>query len=51
MIVKTMQLGNTEIAVCDDAYKDKKPEDIEKILERISLNIKEAVVRQENLQK
>lgn len=34
-IVEEYKIGNTTIKICDSAYKDKTPEDINKILERI----------------
>lgn len=34
-IVEEYKIGNTTIKICDAAYKDKTPEDIEKILKRI----------------
>ena len=37
MIVQEYKIGNTTIKISDDAYKDKTPEDIKKILERISV--------------
>jgi hypothetical protein len=35
MLVKKYKIGNTEIEIHDDAYKDKTKEDIDKILRRI----------------
>lgn len=35
-VVKTYQFGNTRIKICDDAYRDKTPEDIQRILDRIA---------------
>ena len=35
-IVEEYMLGNTKIQICDEAYKDKTPEDIERILKRIT---------------
>ncbi|MDI3312550.1 MAG: hypothetical protein QJR05_14150 [Thermoanaerobacterium sp.] len=34
-IVEEYKIGNTTIKICDSAYKDKTPEDIERILKRI----------------
>ena len=33
-IVEKYKIGNTTIKICDDAYKDKQEEDVEKILKR-----------------
>jgi len=35
-VVKEFMIGNTTIKICDDYYRDKTPEDIEKILMNIS---------------
>lgn len=35
-IVEEYKIGNTTIKICDDAYKDKTPEQIEKVKERIT---------------
>lgn len=37
MIVQEYKIGNTTIKINDDAYRDKTPEDIKKILERINV--------------
>lgn len=37
MVVEEYKIGNTTIKICDDAYRDKTPEDIKKILERINV--------------
>lgn len=34
--IETYKIGNTTIKICDDAYKDKTPEDIQTILKRIT---------------
>lgn len=36
MIVEQFKLGNTRISICDDCYKDKTQEDIERIIQRIT---------------
>lgn len=35
-IVDEYKIGNTTIKICDAAYKDKTPEDMQKILERVT---------------
>ena len=35
-IVEEYMIGNTKIKICDAAYIDKTPEDIEKILKRLT---------------
>jgi len=35
-IVKSYKIGNTKIEICDSAYKNNTPEDIEKILNRVT---------------
>lgn len=35
-VVQEYKIGNTTIKICDDAYRDKTPEDIKKILDRIN---------------
>ncbi|MCT8978685.1 hypothetical protein N4T77_19015 [Clostridium sp. CX1] len=35
-VVQEYKIGNTTIKICDDAYRDKTPEDIKKILERVT---------------
>ena len=35
MLVEKYKIGNTEIEIHDDAYKDKTKEDIDKILKRV----------------
>ncbi|MBV7276306.1 hypothetical protein I6U48_25820 [Clostridium sp. PL3] len=36
MIVQEYKIGNTTIKISDDSYKDKTPEDMKRILERIA---------------
>lgn len=36
-IVEEYKIGNTTIKICDEAYRDKTPEDIKRILERITI--------------
>lgn len=36
-VVEEYKIGNTTIKICDDAYRDKTPEDIERIMERIAV--------------
>lgn len=38
-VVKTMKWGNCTIEICDDAYRDLTPEQLEKRKERIKNNI------------
>ncbi|NMA85103.1 MAG: hypothetical protein GX962_14715, partial [Epulopiscium sp.] len=35
-VVKDYKIGNTRIKICDDAYRDKTPEEVQEILRRIS---------------
>ncbi|MFZ5352774.1 MAG: hypothetical protein ACOZCL_08625 [Bacillota bacterium] len=35
-VVEEFMIGNTKIKICDDAYINKTPEDIEKILKRLT---------------
>lgn len=36
MVVDEYKIGNTTIKICDDAYISKTPEEIQKILDRIT---------------
>lgn len=42
-VVEVFKLGNTTIKICDDAYRDKTDEDINRILDRISQIVYENV--------
>jgi hypothetical protein len=35
-IVDEYKIGNTTIKICDDAYRDNTPEDVQRILERVT---------------
>jgi hypothetical protein len=35
-VVKEYKIGDTTIKICDDAYRDKTPEELEKTWERIT---------------
>lgn len=35
-VVKEYKRGNTRIKICDDCYRDNTPEDVERILKRIT---------------
>lgn len=42
-VVEVFKLGNTTIKICDDAYRDKTDEDINRILDRIAQIVYENV--------
>jgi len=35
-VVKEYKIGNTRIKICDDAYRNKTPEEVQEILRRIA---------------
>lgn len=46
-LIEKYKLGNTEIEIYDDAYKDKTQEDIDRILERIAEIARNAIYKKE----
>lgn len=46
-IVKEYMIGNTTIKIADDYYRDKTPEDVKAILDRIAANAVAQLSRQQ----
>lgn len=46
MLVKKYKIGNTEVEIYDDAYKDKTQEDIDRIIKRIEEMASRALSKQ-----
>ena len=42
-IVKEFKIGNTTVKIADDYCRDKTPEDVQKILDRIAFNAQKAL--------
>lgn len=38
-VVKEFKIGNTQIKICDDYCRDKTPEDVKRILEKIATRL------------
>jgi len=47
-IVEKFNLGNTQVEICDDAYKNKTKEDIDKILKRIAYIVQNEIKNEED---
>ncbi|PKL00088.1 MAG: hypothetical protein CVV56_07965 [Tenericutes bacterium HGW-Tenericutes-1] len=47
-VVKEFMIGNTTIKICDDSYRDKTKEDVDRILMNISRNAYEFLNAQAN---
>lgn len=38
-VVEEFMLGQTKVRICDDYYKDKSPEDIQEILDKVAQDV------------
>ena len=45
-VVREFKIGNTRIKICDNAYRDKTPSDVEAILSRIAARAQEQLTAQ-----
>ena len=45
-VVKDFKIGNTRIKICDDYCRDKTPEDVQAILDRIASRVEDQLAMQ-----
>ena len=43
-VVEDFYIGNTHVRICDDACRDKTPEEVQAILDRIGHNAARAII-------